>query len=142
MNLPNTLQSQHYQQNRNDSADFGFSSAQFIDSDKTNVESLFQSDKSEKFPSTATGSNHKMRPINHCYFGYDKCFDTNAIEYHPNNSNYSYENRFETNPMANQQCTQSFAYNTNYAEINQPSNETGEFYSIFIYVISTLFKEH
>lgn len=127
MNLPNALNLQHYQPNRNDSIDFGFLSTHFNENAKDKVESLFQLDKSEKFPSSTSDNNHKIRQNNLCHFGYDKCFDTNSIEYRANNLNFSYENLFETNTMADQSCTQPIAYNTNYGEVNQLSNETGKF---------------
>lgn len=107
MNLPNAVQSQHYQ---NESIDFGVSSAHFNESDKDHVESSL---------STSGNDLHTIRQNNLCYFGFDKYFDPNATEYR--------ENSFESNTIANQhQYIQSIAYNTNSGEINQPPNEMGK----------------
>lgn len=105
MNLSNAVNSQHYQPNRNDSTDFGFLSSHLNENGKDKVESLFQLDKSEKYPSPAFDSNHKIRQNDLCHFGYDKCNDTNSIEYRANNLNFSYENLFESNTIADQPHT-------------------------------------
>lgn len=114
MNLPNAVNSEYYQ------SDYAALSTHFDDNDKHKVESLLQLDKSEKFPSS-------IRQNELCHFGYDKCFDTNSIDYRANNLNFSYENVFETNTTVNQQCTQPIAYHTNYEGVNQFANETGKF---------------
>lgn len=125
MNLPNAMQ--HYQKMPNEATDFGFSSTHLNESDKDKMESSFQLDQSVKCPSPLSGSHDKIQRNDLYYFGYDRCIDTNAIEYRANNLNYSYENFFETNTTIAHQCTQSAAYNINYGNINEPSNETGKF---------------
>lgn len=129
MNLPNAVNSQYYQPNRNDSTGYAALSTHFDDSDKYKVESLLQLDKAEKFPSsTLDDDHHKIRQNDLCHFGYEKCFDANSIDYRANNLNFSYENLFETNTTVDQQCTQPIAYHTIYEDVNQPPDDTGKFW--------------
>lgn len=128
MNVPNAVNSQYYQTNQSDSIDLSVLSTHFNENCKNKVESLLQLDKLENFPSsTHDDNNHKLRPTDQYHFGYDKCFDTNSFDYRANNLNFSYENLFESNTIADQQCTQPMAYHTNYADVNQLPNETGKF---------------
>lgn len=129
MNVPNAVHSEHYQQNPNDANDFGFSTKHFNESGKHKMESAFQLDETEKCPSQASGSNLKIQQHEiSSYIGYDRCFDSNAIEYRANNSNYSYENLFEANTEFPTTHTQPVAYHTNYGDVNELANETGQFF--------------
>lgn len=120
MNLPNAVNSQYYQSNRNDLTDYAALSTNFDNNDKHKVESRLQLDKSEKFPPS-------IRQNDLCHFGYEKCFDTDSIDYRTNNLNFNFENVFETNTTIDQQCTQPIAYHTNYEGGNQPPIGMGKF---------------
>lgn len=116
MNLPNTVHSQHYQPNRIDSLDFGFSSTHFNEYGENKVES---SSSSAAAAVSSRNNSHTIRETNQCYFDYDKYFDSHAAEYH--------EHSFASNTIANQQCIQPIGYNTNYDEIIHTPNDTGTF---------------
>lgn len=122
MNFPNAVHSQHSHEHRIDSIDFDFPSTHLAMNGRNSIESA--SSVAAAGASGITNLHTAREENNLCYFGYDKYFDSNTTEYH--------KNSFDTNTIANQQCIQSIAYNTNYGEINHAATiETGRLFDCY-----------